>query len=205
MSQDLLDLSIGLIESSVCANDVVGLCRLLFNRQLRGYSQSRIVLADAVARHQSSKLRGRIACDHYHLVEVVLPPAFEEEGNISDREWVPRRVERREPFVGHFTHERMNDSFESLSRVGVRKHDRAELLSIQRAGRIADIRAEAANDLVQARRRRGDSIAGQCVRINRRHTKRLETRTYIALAGGNSTRKGHASYVMFVRHAPTTR
>ena len=98
--------------------------------QLPGYSQSGIVLADAVARGQSSKLRGRLARNDDDLVEVTFPPPFEEEGNISDREGVLRRVERREPFVRHFTHERMNDSFEGLSRLGVRKHDRAELRSI---------------------------------------------------------------------------
>ena len=111
MSQDRPDLSVGVIEGSVRSNDVVSLCRLLFNRQLRGYSQSGIVLADAVARYQSSKLRGRIACNHDDLIEVTFSPPFEEEGNISDREWVPRRVERREPFVRHFTHEWMNNLF----------------------------------------------------------------------------------------------
>src|SRR5258706_4063934 len=100
-------------------------------------------------------------------------------------------VLRREPSVRHFAYEGMDDGFERLPCIRIRKHERAQPLSIQCAGRIAYIRSEATNDLVQARRTGGDSLASQRVSINCGYAKRLETRTYIALAGGYSTRKRH--------------
>jgi hypothetical protein len=42
---------------------------------------------------------------------------------------------------------------------------------IERAGRIADIRPEAANHLVKARRAGGNSLTSQRVRVDRRHAK----------------------------------
>jgi hypothetical protein len=53
----------------------------------------------------------------------------------------------------------MNNRFERLSGVRIRKHDRAQFLSIQPAAQIADLRPEALNDLCQAGRPRGDRIA----------------------------------------------
>ena len=86
LGEDPRDLAISVIKCAVRANDAVGSCSLLFDRQLRRHPQSRVLLADAVARHQSSNLGMRIARDHDDLVEVTFSSSFEEQRDISDGE-----------------------------------------------------------------------------------------------------------------------
>src|SRR5687767_5988717 len=82
--------------------------------------------------------------------------------------------------------QRVNDLLEVTPSLGVLEDDTGQLPSVERAGRIDDVRAEAGDDRGKSRTSRLDGLPGQDIGINRRNAKRLELGPDVTLAGGNT-------------------
>src|SRR5687768_7379746 len=82
--------------------------------------------------------------------------------------------------------ERVNDLLEIVPGLGVIENYTGQLPSVERAGRVDDIRTEAGNDRGKSRTARLHGLPGQDIGINRRHTQFLEHCTHVALARRNS-------------------